>query len=80
MAVAIRLKRLGTKKKPHSRIVVCNATGARDAREMDSIGFYDPSKNPPFIKVDRAKAEKWLKSGARPSDTVRSIFKKEKII
>lgn len=80
MAVAIRLKRFGTKKKPHSRIVVCESSRARDARVIDQIGFYDPSKDPPLIGVDKAKAEKWLKQGARPSDTVRSIFKKQGII
>ena len=79
MAVAIRLKRLGTKKKPHSRIIVCNRSSARDGRAIDEIGFYDPSKDPPFVKIDRTKAEKWLKSGARPSETVRSIFKKQGI-
>lgn len=80
MAVAIRLKRLGTKKKPHSRIIVCNASDARDARIIDQIGFYDPTKNPPLVKVDKAKTEKWLAQGARPSETVRSILKREGII
>ena len=80
MAVAIRLKRLGTKKKPHSRIIVCESSRARDARVIEQIGYYDPSKNPPFVKVDKAKAEKWLKQGARPSQTVKSIFKKQRII
>lgn len=80
MSVVIRLKRLGTIKKPHSRIVVCESRGARDAREIARIGFYDPSKNPPLVQVDRAKAEKWLQSGARPSETVRSIFKKQGIV
>ena len=59
MAAVIRLKRLGTKKKPHSRIIVCESSRARDAREIDRIGFYDPSKNPPLIQVDKAKAEKF---------------------
>ncbi len=80
MAVAIRLKRLGTKKKPHSRIIVCDMRAARDARVIENIGFYDPSKNPPLIKIDKAKVEKWLKAGACVSDTVRSIFKKEGLL
>ncbi len=79
MAVVIRLKRLGTKKKPHSRIIVCESSRARDAREIDRIGFYDPSKNPPLIQVDKTKAEKWLAAGARPSETVRNIFKNQGI-
>ncbi len=80
MAVIIRLKRLGTNKKPHSRIIVCESSKARDARVIEQIGFYNATKNPPLIKIDKAKAEKWLKAGARTSDTVRSIFKKEGIV
>lgn len=80
MSVVIRLKRLGTVKKPHSRIIVCESSSARDSREIAMLGFYDPSKNPPLAKVDKAKAEKWLASGATPSATVKSIFKREGII
>jgi len=79
MSVVIRLKRLGTKKKPHSRIIVCESTNPRDARVIAELGYYDPSKNPPLVQIDRPKAEKWLKSGARPSETVKSIFKKQGI-
>jgi small subunit ribosomal protein S16 len=80
VAVAIRLKRLGTKKKPHFRIVVCKTNSARDGRVIARIGFYDPSKNPPFLNLDKTKAEKWLIQGAKPSETVKSIFKKQGII
>ncbi|MBN2097800.1 MAG: 30S ribosomal protein S16 [Candidatus Omnitrophica bacterium] len=80
MAVIIRLKRLGTKKKPHSRIIACDSRRARDARILEILGFYDPSKNPPLIKVDKQKAEKWLKVGARLSETVRSIFKRQGLV
>ena len=80
MSVAIRLKRLGTLKKPHSRIVVCDSRGARDSRVIEIIGFYDPSKNPPFAQIDKAKAEKWVKAGARPSETVKSILKRQGIV
>ena len=79
MSLMIRLKRLGTKKKPHSRIVVLEKSSGRDGREIDKIGFYDPTKNPPYIQVDKPKAEKWLASGAQLSETVKSIFKKEGI-
>lgn len=80
MSVAIRLKRLGTKKKPHSRIIVCDQHSGRDAREIDRIGYYDPSQNPPLVKVDKKKAEKWLKAGVCLSETVRSIFKRQGIV
>ena len=80
MAVAIRLNRLGTLKKPHSRIIVCESSRARDARIIENIGYYDPSKNPPYVKIDKSKAEKWLKVGAKVSETVRSIFKRAGIV
>ena len=80
MAAVIRLKRLGTKNQPHSRIIVCESSSARDSRIIENIGYYDPSKNPPYIKIDKAKAEKWLKVGAKASETVRSIFKKQGIV
>ncbi len=79
MAVSIRLKRMGTKKRPHSRIVVCNSKAARDGKHIEEIGFYDPSKNPPFIKLNKERVMYWLKVGAKPSDTVRLILKKEEI-
>lgn len=77
MAVVIRLKRLGTKKRPHSRIVVCESSKARDSRELATLGYYDASQNPPFVKIDRAGAARWIKHGARPSPTIKSLLKKE---
>lgn len=80
MSLTIRLKRLGTKKRPHSRIIVCEKARGRDSREIDKVGYYDPTKNPPFIQVDKVKAKKWLLNGAQPSDTVKSILKKQGIL
>lgn len=77
MAVRIRLKRMGTKKRPHSRIVVCNSKVARGGKHIEEIGFYDPSKNPPFVKIDKERATYWLSVGAKPSDTVKLMLKKE---
>lgn len=77
MSVMIRLKRLGTKKKPHHRIVVCDKRCARDGKTIDEIGYYDPSKTPPVIVVDKDKARHWLSKGAQPSEIVRSILKKQ---
>lgn len=76
MATRIRLKRLGAKKKPFYRIVVADSRAPRDGRFIEEIGFYNPNVDPAEIKVDAEKAEKWLKSGALPTDTVRSLFKK----
>ncbi|MFH1854345.1 MAG: 30S ribosomal protein S16 [Candidatus Omnitrophota bacterium] len=79
MSVRIRLKRFGTKKKPHQRIVVCDKKRARDGKTIDEIGYYDPSKNPPLVLVDKDRAKYWLSKGAQPSEIVHSIFKKQGI-
>ncbi|AIS52548.1 30S ribosomal protein S16 [Thermoanaerobacter kivui] len=80
MAVRIRLKRFGAKKKPFYRIVVADSRSPRDGRFIDEIGYYNPVAQPAEIKIDPEKAKKWLSVGAQPSDTVRSLFKKEGII
>jgi small subunit ribosomal protein S16 len=79
MPVRIRLKRIGGKGKPCSRIVVCNSRSPRDGRFIEEIGSYDPSQNPAFIKLNTERVQYWLKVGAKPSETVRSVFKKKGI-
>lgn len=76
MATKIRLRRMGAKKKPFYRIVVADSRAPRDGRSIEEIGYYNPNVNPAEIKVDVAAAQKWLASGAQPSDTVRSLLKK----
>lgn len=76
MATKIRLKRMGAKKKPFYRIVVADSRAPRDGRFIEEIGYYNPNTNPADIKVDAEKAQKWLATGAQPSDTVRSLLKK----
>lgn len=76
MAVRIRLKRMGAKKKPFYRIVVADSRFPRDGRFIEEIGYYNPTTKPSTFEVDREKAELWLSRGARPSDTVRLIFEK----
>ncbi|MBU1006412.1 MAG: 30S ribosomal protein S16 [Candidatus Omnitrophica bacterium] len=80
MSVRIRLKRLGTKKKPHNRIIVCDKRRARDGKAIEEIGYYDPSKNPPFVKVEKERALYWISKGAVPTEIVKSILKKQNII
>lgn len=80
MSVRIRLKRLGTKKKPHRRIVVCDKKRARDGKTIDEIGYYDPSKKPPAVVIDRDKAKYWLSKGAQPTDIVKNILKKQNAV
>ncbi len=76
MAVKIRLKRMGMKKKPFYRVVVADERAARDGRFIEEIGTYDPMTNPAQIKIDNEKATQWLKNGAQPTDTVRVLLKK----
>ena len=76
MAVKIRLKRMGTHKKPYYRLVVADARSPRDGRFIEMVGTYDPLKKPAEIKVDEAKALAWLSKGAIPSDTVKALLSK----
>ena len=76
MAVRIRLKRVGAKKAPVYRIVVADSRCPRDGRFIEEIGYYNPISEPVELKVDRAKADEWIKKGAQPSDTVRGLLKK----
>ena len=76
MAVKMRLKRMGAKKKPFYRIVVADSRAPRDGRCIEEIGYYNPNVNPAEIKVDVEAAQKWINTGAQPSDTVRSLLKK----
>ena len=74
MAVKLRLKRMGSKQRPFYRIVAADARSPRDGRFIETVGTYNPLKNPTEIKVDEEKALTWLNNGAQPTDTVRSIL------
>ena len=76
MAVKIRLRRMGAKKQPSYRVVVAESRYPRDGRFIEEIGFYDPTKEPPVIRIDQEKAQQWIKNGAQPTDTVRALIKK----
>lgn len=78
--VKIRLTRLGAKKSPFYRIVVMDSKKARDAEYVDQIGYYNPMPNPADVKIDVEKAKSWLAKGARPTDTVRDLFKKNGVL
>ena len=80
MSVKIRLRRMGAKKAPFYRIVVADSRYPRDGRFIEEVGFYDPTKEPSVIKVDAEKVEKWIASGAQPTDTVRALLKVEGIL
>ncbi len=76
MATKIRLRRMGAKKAPFYRIVVADSRAPRDGRFIEEIGYYDPCKEPAIINVNDDKAVDWLKKGAQPSETVKSLFNK----
>ncbi len=76
VSVRIRLRRMGTRKKPFYRIVVADQRCARDGRFIALLGNYDPRQDPPAINLDTEKAAQWLKNGAQPSEVVRSILAK----
>ena len=76
MAVKIRLKRIGMKKKPFYRVVVADERSPRDGRFIEEIGVYDPMKQPAEIRINNEKAIQWMKNGAQPTDTVRVLLKK----
>ena len=80
MAVKIRLRRMGAKRAPFYRVVVADSRYPTDGRFIEEIGYYDPMKNPPEIKLDTDKAEQWIKNGAQPTDTVKNILKKSGVI
>lgn len=75
MAVKIRLKRMGKKKKPFYRIVVADSRSPRDGRFIDEIGTYDPNIEPAEVKIDEESAKKWIGNGAKPTETVARLFK-----
>ena len=80
MAVKIRLRRMGAKKAPFYRIVVADSRYPRDGRFIEEIGYYDPTKEPAEVKIDVEKAQKWISTGAQPTDTVKSLFKKNNVL
>lgn len=79
MAVVIRMKRTGRRNRPCYRISVADRSFPRDGRTLETLGVYDPASPKPDLrlKLDVDRARFWLTRGARPSDTVRSILKRE---
>ena len=78
--VKIRLHRMGAKKAPFYRVVVADSRAPRDGRFIEEIGIYDPMKEPTEFRVDAEKVKKWIANGAQPTDTVRTLLKKNGVI
>ncbi|MCT4379859.1 MULTISPECIES: 30S ribosomal protein S16 [Leuconostoc] len=74
MAVKIRLKRMGAKKRPFYRVVIADSRSPRDGRFIETVGTYNPIAQPAEIKLDEDKILSWLGNGAQPSDTVRNLL------
>lgn len=76
MSVKIRMRRMGSKRKPFYRIVVADSRMPRDGRFIEEVGYYNPLTNPDAVKLEEDKIFEWLEKGAQPSDTVRSLLSK----
>jgi len=74
--VKIRLQRFGKKKAPFYHIVVADSKSPRDGKIIEQLGTYDPMTNPETIVLDKAKVETWIKNGAKPTDTVKTLIAK----
>ena len=72
--LVIRLRRAGSKNRPFFRVVVTESRSARDGRFTEVLGHYNPRTKPETLVIDRERAAHWLKAGARPSDTVRTLI------
>jgi small subunit ribosomal protein S16 len=78
MAVSIRLRREGSKNRPYYRVVVADSRSPRDGKFVEILGTYDPKLTGLNSSFSLERAEYWISKGARPSDTVRSLIKKQK--
>ena len=74
--IKIKLSRLGKRGQPFYRIIVAEAKSKRDGKNIDQIGTYNPMVNPKEINIDTAKYDSWIKKGAQPTLTVKSLFRK----
>ncbi len=80
MAVKLRLKRMGSKRKPFYRIVAADSRTKRDGKFIELVGTYNPVVEPAEIKVNEEIALKWLNNGAIPTDTVRDLLSKKGVM
>lgn len=76
--LVIRMRRMGAKKNPHFRVVVTEARTARESDFVESIGVYDPTAKPEKLVLNRERYDHWVKAGAQPSDTVRTLVARHK--
>ena len=72
--VKIRLQRQGKKKAPFYHIVVADSRSKRDGKIIEQLGTFDPMTEPSTVVIDKEKVEKWIKNGAKPTDTVKRLM------
>ncbi len=75
--LSIRLRRTGRAKRPYYRVVVAHSGAPRDGRFVEVLGHYDPRANPSAFAINGDRARYWIQRGARPSETVRSLLKRQ---
>lgn len=80
MAVRIRLRRMGAKKRPFYRVVVADSRAPRDGRFIETLGTYNPLITPAEVKLNAEKVQLWLSRGAQPSETVRRLLARENLL
>lgn len=80
MAVKLRLRRMGAKKRPFYRIVAADSRAPRDGRFIEEVGYYNPIETPAVVKIDEEKALSWLSKGAIPTDTVRDLLSRQGVM
>ena len=80
MSVKIRLKRMGSKKRPFYRIVVADSRSPRDGRFIETVGTYNPLTDPETVTLKEEKVMNWLNNGAQPSDKVRNILSRNGVM
>ena len=76
--LAIRMRRVGASKNPLFRVVVTESASPRDGRFIEALGYYNPRSKPETLQVNRDRLTHWLKAGARPSATVRTLLARQK--
>jgi small subunit ribosomal protein S16 len=74
--LSIRMRRVGSKKKPYFRVVVTEAKSARESSFVENVGTYNPRSKPAVVEINKERLQHWLKLGAQPSDSVRTLMAK----
>jgi small subunit ribosomal protein S16 len=74
--LSIRLRRTGSKKRPFFRVVVSEARSKKEGQFIEVLGFYNPRTKPAVVEINKERIQHWIKSGARPSDSVRTLLSK----